>query len=68
LTWRAMELDERGWDEMIARLAQCFEDVEQIRKDAQDRLGASGAKVVPTTVAILGFESPPRPALYSTED
>jgi hypothetical protein len=63
LTWRAMELDERGWEEMIARLAQCFEDVEQIRKDALVRLGASGEKVVPTTVAMLGFESPPRPAL-----
>jgi hypothetical protein len=63
LTWRAMELDERGWEEMISRLAQCFEDVEQIRKDAHDRLGASGEKVVPTTVAMLGFESPPRPSL-----
>ncbi len=68
LTWRAMELDERGWDEMIARLARCFEDVEQIRMDAQDRLGASGEKVVPTTVAMLGFESPPRPKLWEDED
>jgi len=63
LTWRAMELDERGYGEMTDRLAQCYEDCEQIRKDAEDRLAVSGDKVVPTTVAMLGFESPPRPDL-----
>jgi hypothetical protein len=63
LTWRAMELDEHGWDELTARLAQCYEDCEQIRKDAQDRLAVSGDKVVPTTMAMLAFESPPRPDL-----
>ena len=63
LTWRAMDLDERGWEELTERLAQCFEDCEQIRREAQDRLAASGDKVVPTTMAMLGFESPPRPDL-----
>jgi hypothetical protein len=63
LTWRAMELDERGYGEMTDRLARCYEDCEQIRKDAEDRLAVSGDKVVPTTVAMLGFESPPRPDL-----
>lgn len=63
LTWRAMELDQRGWNEMTGRLAQCFEDLEQIRKDAEDRLAVSGDEVVPVTMALLGFESPPRPAL-----
>lgn len=63
LTWRAMELDERGWEDLTARLATCFEDCEQIRKDAEDRLAVSGEKVVPTTMAMLGFESPPRPDL-----
>jgi hypothetical protein len=63
LTWRAMELDERGWDELTGRLAQCYKDCEQIRRDAEDRLSVSGDKVVPTTMAMLAFESPPRPAL-----
>ncbi len=63
LTWRAMELDERGWKDMSLRLAACFEDCEQIRQDAEDRLAVSGDKVVPTTMAMLGFESPPRPDL-----
>jgi hypothetical protein len=63
LTWRAMEIDERGWTEITDRLAQCYEDCEQIRKDAQDRLAVSGDEVVPTTMAMLCFESPPRPDL-----
>ena len=63
LTWRAMELDERGWKEMTDRLAACFDDCEQIREDAEDRLANSGDKVVPTTMAMLAFESPPRPDL-----
>jgi hypothetical protein len=63
LTWRAMELDERGWKEITDRLAACFGDCEQIREDAEDRLANSGDKVVPTTMAMLAFESPPRPDL-----
>lgn len=63
LTWRAMELDERGWGEVLARLASCFEDVEKIREDTAGRLAVSGEKVVPATVAMLGFESPPRPPI-----
>jgi glycine/D-amino acid oxidase-like deaminating enzyme len=63
LTWRAMELDERGWKEATSRLAQCFADLEQIREEAEDRLAVSGDEVMPVTTALLGFESPPRPAL-----
>jgi hypothetical protein len=63
LTWRAMNLDERGWKEMLARLEACFKDCEQIRQDAEDRLAGSGEKVVPATMAMLAFESPPPPAL-----
>jgi hypothetical protein len=63
LIWRAMELDERGWKEITSRLAQCYEDLEAIRQDAENRLRASGEEGVPTTVGILGFESPQRPDL-----
>lgn len=63
LTWMPMQLDERGWHEVIARLAATFEDLTQIRRDASDRLAASGEKVIPATVAMLGFESPPPPPL-----
>jgi hypothetical protein len=63
LTWMTMQLDERGWSEAIARLAATFEELTQIRRDAGDRLAASGDEVIPATVAMLGFESPPPPPL-----
>jgi len=63
LTWMPMQLDERGWEEVIATLAGAFGELTQIRLDARDRLAASGEKVVPATVGMLGFESPPPPPL-----
>jgi hypothetical protein len=67
LTWMPMQLDERGWEEVIDALAQTFGELTQIRHDAKDRLAASGEKVVPTTVAMLGFESPPPPPLPGSQ-
>lgn len=63
LTWIAMEVDERGWGELMGTLAGAYGDVIQIRHDAVDRLAASGEKVIPVTVGMLGFESPPPPPL-----
>jgi hypothetical protein len=63
LTWIAMEVDERGWSELMGTLAGTYGDVEQIRHDARERLAASGEQVVPVTVGMLGFESPPPPPL-----
>jgi hypothetical protein len=63
LSWMPIQLDERGWEEVIAALAATFGELTQIRHDARDRLAASGEKVVPATVALLGFESPPPPPL-----
>lgn len=68
LTWMPMQLDERGWDEVIAKLAETFAVLGQIRTDARDRIAASGAEVVPATVAMLGFESPPPPPLKGGEE
>jgi hypothetical protein len=65
LTWMPMQLDERGWEDMIAALASAFGELSQIRHDARDRLAASGEKVVAATVGMLGFESPPPPPLRS---
>lgn len=63
LTWLAMEVDERGWTELMSTLAGTYGDIVQIRHDARDRLAGSGDKVVPVTVGMLGFESPPPPPL-----
>jgi hypothetical protein len=68
LTWMPMQLDERGWEEVIDTLATTFGELTQIRHDAKDRLAASGEEVVPATVAMLGFESPPPPPLTRGED
>lgn len=61
LTWFAMEVDERGWTELMSTLAGTYGEITQIRHDARDRLAASGDKVVPVTIGMLGFESPPPP-------
>jgi hypothetical protein len=61
LTWMPMQLDERAWGEVIATLAATFAQLTVIREDARDRLAASGDEVIPVTVAMLGFESPPPP-------
>jgi hypothetical protein len=63
LTWLPMQLDERAWEEVIATLAATFAQLTVIREDARDRLAASGGEVIPATVAMLGFESPPPPPL-----
>ncbi|HET8815133.1 MAG TPA: winged helix-turn-helix domain-containing protein [Solirubrobacterales bacterium] len=63
LTWMPVQLDERGWREMTATLAAAFAELTQIRHDARDRLAGSGEEVIPATVAMLGFESPPPPPL-----
>jgi hypothetical protein len=67
LTWMPMQLDERGWKEVVAALAATFGELTQIRHDAKDRLAASGEEVVPATVAMLGFESPPPPPLTGSQ-
>jgi hypothetical protein len=68
LTWMPMQLDERGWNEAIAKLAATFEELTQIRIDARDRVAASGEEVVTATVAMLGFESPPPPPLKGGDE
>ena len=67
LAWRAMEVDERGWKEIHDSVDRCFKEIEQLRKDAEDRLAVSGEKVVPMTTALFAFESPPRPPLWDDE-
>jgi hypothetical protein len=61
MSWIAMKLDEHGWREMATTLGAAFSEVEQIRTDAEARLARSGEKPIPSTCAILGFESPAAP-------
>jgi hypothetical protein len=61
MSWIAMKLDEHGWREMATTLGAAFSEVEQIRTDAEARLARNGEKPIPSTCAILGFESPATP-------
>jgi DNA-binding transcriptional ArsR family regulator len=57
-TWRALALDDRGWEEMTAALNAAFEEISAIEARAEERLQAGDEKPVLATVAMAGFESP----------
>lgn len=59
LTWNSLNLDERGWSELIWVLDSCFEAAERIRRESEARLDESGEEPVEATYGLLGFESPP---------
>jgi hypothetical protein len=58
LTWFAMDLDERGWQELTAELRESFARVRRIRHDAAERLRRSSEVPIHTTFGMFGFESP----------
>jgi len=62
LSWRPMELDDRGWDELIARQAECLEDIERIAAEAAERI-ADGTPARRVVAAMMGFEAPPADSL-----
>jgi hypothetical protein len=61
LSWTAMEVDERGWSELMTTLAGTFGDVVKIRHETVGRVSGSRKRLIPVTVGLLGFESPPPP-------
>jgi hypothetical protein len=63
LTWRAMHLDDRGWQEMADHLDEALAKAEAIRQSAAERIRDSDGEVIPVTVAFLGYESRPLPPL-----
>jgi DNA-binding transcriptional ArsR family regulator len=58
LSWFAMRLDERGWDEVHGILSDAFAAVSRSHGDAEARLSESEEKGVTATAGILFFESP----------
>jgi hypothetical protein len=64
LTWIHLELDQLGWEKVIAAARQCFEDVRQEQQNAKLRLGASAEPAL-LVAYIAAFESPPPGALPS---
>jgi hypothetical protein len=58
LAWFAMRLDERGWQEVGAVLADAFASIGLIQGQAEARLQASAEEGMTATASILLFESP----------
>lgn len=61
-TWSALELDQRGWDQLIKAIDGLFYSLEPEQEAARRRLLESGDEAVIATVYLAAFESPsPRP-------
>jgi DNA-binding transcriptional ArsR family regulator len=62
LTHSQMVLDEEGWEEMAELLNGVLSDVEKIESASTARLRkADNGAAISTTLALMHFESPPRP-------
>jgi hypothetical protein len=61
LTWTPALLDRQGWNEMMAAMTQCYEQVVEITVESGLRLQESGEEAIPATFGMVGFESPPAP-------
>ncbi len=61
LTHARMVLDDEGWAEMTKLLASVLAETEKIEARSTSRLKKAGAEAeIPTTFALMHFESPPR--------
>lgn len=61
LSWFAMELDERGWEEAGTLLADAFDSMWRIQRESEERLRESAETGVTATAGLLLFESPRLP-------
>lgn len=60
LAWLPLKLDERAWKEVNVSVGSCYAEIEQIKRDAEERLKTSGEEQIRATYGIFAFESPPR--------
>ena len=58
LTYTQLMLDERGWQEQIEAMNECFRSLGQEQIDAKIRLQDSGEDPIIAIAALAGFESP----------
>lgn len=56
--WTPLLLDLQGWDSVMDKLSRLMEEVGKEREAAANRLAESGEEAIPTTVGLLGFQSP----------
>lgn len=58
LSWIPLLLDQRGWDNAIAKVDALFHWFFEEQEEANLRMAESGEEPIPTTVALAAFESP----------
>jgi hypothetical protein len=58
LSWFALQLDERGWQEAANVMTDAFASISRIQDDAKARLSESDDEALTATASILLFESP----------
>ena len=56
LSWRVLSLDEAGWQELMAMLANSLGEVEEIEAKSIARLAEAGEAGFSAIVAMMGFE------------
>jgi DNA-binding transcriptional ArsR family regulator len=59
VAWTAALLDEQGTDDLLDLIIESYAGMERIREESEARREETGEKGIPTTYAMLGFESPP---------
>lgn len=58
LDWMPMELDERGWQELVERQSEWLEELERIEAEAAERLAEKSGPGRRAIAATMAFETP----------
>lgn len=62
LSWITISVDEAGWAEAAAVLAEATRRLQAVHERSQERLRMNGASARPMVAAVAGFEAAPRPS------
>lgn len=57
-TWTPLSLDLQGWERVIAKVDNLFEQLFVEQAEAEERLAETDEEPIPMTVALTAFESP----------
>lgn len=62
LSWMAMAVDEAGWEEATAVLAETRARLQLVHEQSQERLQRNGGKAMPVITGLAAFEAAARPS------
>lgn len=61
LSWTPLQVDRRGWDELMEVLETARSRAAEVEHSAAKRLAEGGEEPIRATFALMGFESPTEP-------